>query len=123
MFVNKHFINNSKIKGVTVMILNKDAYWNIMDYIFRNLKFKEDCISPSELINIDTSEDKNVWLGEFIKEHESEKCTREAIFSALHILLSRDLIKVLYVAQKKDFRLIDLTSKGYEEYLKHMQVL
>ena len=105
------------------MILNKDAYWNIMDYIFRNLKFKEECMSPSELINIDTSEEKNVWLGNFIREYESEKCTREAIFSALHILLSRDLVKVLYVAQRKDFRLIDLTSKGYEEYLQHMQVL
>ena len=78
---------------------------------------------PSEIINIDTSEEKNVWLGNFMKEYESEKCTKEAILSALHILLARDLIKVLYVAQKKDYRLIDLTSKGYEEYLKHMQVL
>lgn len=35
----------------------------------------------------------------------------------------RDLIKVLYVAQKKDYRIIDLTSKGYEEYLRHNQVI
>ncbi len=81
-------------------------------------------MNPSELINIDTSsEEKNVWLGDLIKEYESEKCSKEAILSALHILLTRDLVKILYVAQKKDFRLIDLTSKGYEEYLKHMQVL
>ena len=105
------------------MILNKEAYWNIMDYIFKNLKFQEECVNPSEIINIDTTEEKNVWLGDFMKEYESEKCPKEAILSALHILLSRDLIKVLYVAQKKDFRLIDLTSRGYEEYLKHMQVL
>ena len=106
------------------MILNKEAYWNIMDYIFKNLHFIEECMNPSELINIDTSsEEKNVWLGDLIKEYESEKCSKEAILSALHILLTRDLVKILYVAQKKDFRLIDLTSKGYEEYLKHMQVL
>ena len=105
------------------MVINKEAYWNILDYTFKNLKFLEECMIPSEIINIDTSEEKNVWLGNFMKEYESEKCTKEAILRALHILLARDLIKVLYVAQKKDYRLIDLTSKGYEEYLKHMQVL
>ncbi|MCR5708100.1 MAG: hypothetical protein K6G82_07485 [Ruminococcus sp.] len=105
------------------MILNKEAYWGIMDYVFKNLHFIEECMNPSEMINIDTTEEKNVWLGDLIKEYESEKCPREAILSALHILLTRDLVKVLYVAQKKDYRLIDLTSKGYEEYLDHMQVL
>ena len=75
------------------------------------------------MINIDTTEENNVWLGDLIKEYESEKCPKEAILSALHILLTLDLVKVLYVAQKKDYRLIDLTSKGYEEYLDHMQVL
>ena len=105
------------------MILNNEAYWGIMDYVFKNLNFIEECMNPSEIINIDTTEEKNVWLGDLIKEYESEKCPKEAILSALHILLTRDLVKVLYVAQKKDYRLIDLTSKGYEEYLDHMQVL
>ncbi|MDO4864544.1 MAG: hypothetical protein Q4A05_10285 [Ruminococcus sp.] len=105
------------------MILNKEVYWNLMDYVFKNLHFLEECTIPSEMINIDTSDEKSVYLGNFIKEYESEKCPREAILSALHILLARDLVKVLYVAPKKDFRLIDLTSKGYEEYLAHFQVL
>ena len=52
------------------MILNKEAYWNIMDYIFKNLKFQEECMNPSEIINIDTTEEKNVWLGDFMKEYE-----------------------------------------------------
>ena len=33
------------------------------------------------------------------------------------------MIKVLYVAGKKDYRLIDLTSKGYEEYLRMNKIL
>ena len=81
-------------------------------------------MNPSDFINIDTDTEENkVWLGDVIKEYESEKCTKEAILSALHILMLRDLIKVLYVAQKKDYRIIDLTSKGYEEYLRHNQVI
>ena len=106
------------------MILNKDIYYNIMDYIFKHLKFIEECMNPSEMINIDTSsEEANVWLGDLIKEYESEKCTKEAILSALHILIQRDMVKVLYVAGKKDYRLIDLTSKGYEEYLRMNKIL
>lgn len=106
------------------MILNKDCYWNILDYIFRNLHFIEESMNPSDLINIDTSSDeKNVWLSELIKEYESESCTKEAILSALHVLLTRELVKVLYVAQKKDYRLLDLTGKGYDEYLKHKNII
>ncbi len=106
------------------MILNKDCYWNIMDYTFKHLKFIEESMNPSDFINIDTDTEENkVWLGDVIKEYESENCPKEAILSALHILLLRDLIKVLYVAPKKDYRIIDLTSKGYEEYLRHNQVI
>ncbi len=105
------------------MILNREIYWNIMDYTFKHLKFQEECMNPSEMINIDTSEEKNVWLGDLIKEYESETCTKEAILSALHILLQRELIKTRYVASKKDFLLIDLTSKGYEEYLRMQKII
>lgn len=106
------------------MVLSNSVYWKIVEYIIKNLHFLEECSNPSELINIDTSDDNNIWLSSMIKEFiEEEKITKEETLSALHVLLSRDIVKILYVAQKKDFRLIDLTSKGYEEYLHHRRII
>jgi len=107
------------------MILNKECYWNILDYTFKNLHFKEgDHIIPSDVITIETEDEtKNIWLKNIIETYESENCPREAILSAIHILVSRDIIKILYVAQKKDYRIIGLTSKGYDEYLMRYNVV
>ena len=107
------------------MILNKDFYWNILDYTFKNLHFKEgDHIIPSDVITIETEDEtKNIWLKDIFEKLESENCPREAILSAIHILVARDIIKILYVAQKKDYRIIGLTSKGYDEYLMRYNVV
>lgn len=107
------------------MILNKDCYWSILDYTFKNLHFKEgERMIPSDVITIETDDEtKNIWLKDIIEKYESERCPKEAILSAMHILLTRDLIKVLYVAQKKDYRIIDLTAKGYDEYLKKYNII
>ncbi len=106
------------------MILNKDCYWNILDYTFKNLHFIEEYTNPSEMINIETSvEEKCVWLNNLLEKYVSDSCPREAILSALHILLTRDMIKIIYVAQKKDYRIIDLTSKGYDEYLRYQNII
>lgn len=106
------------------MILNTETYWKVLEYIFNNLHFIEEYTNPSEMINVETSVDeKCVWLGSIMKEYESEKCPREAILTIIHMLLMRDLIKVIYAAPKKDYRIIDLTSKGYEELLRHNKVI
>ena len=105
------------------MILNVDIYWKILDYTFEKISFLEDCI-PSEVINIDTTtEDKCVWLNELAEKFKSENCTKESILSCIHIMLMRDIIKVIYSAQRKDYRIIDMTSKGYDEFIKHKGIL
>ena len=48
------------------MILNKECYWNILDYTFRNLHFKEgEHIIPSDVITIETDE-HGVYTPEYI---------------------------------------------------------
>lgn len=105
------------------MILNNEVYWKILDYTFEKLGFLEGCI-PSEMINIDTvTDEKCVWLNDVSEKFVNEKCPKEAILSAIHIMLMRDVIKVIYVAQKKDYRIIDMTGKGYDEYVKYKKII
>lgn len=105
------------------MILNKEAYWNILEYTVERLSFIENPINPSELTAIDTSEEKGVWLGDIMEKYTSSSCSKEAILSAFHILVARDVIRANYFASRKDHRIIDLTAKGYEEYLKKHNVI
>jgi len=106
------------------MILNKDCYWNILDYTFKHLHFVEDPLNPTDQINLDVdNEERCVWLKDIFEKYTTPSCSRETILSAFHILLTRDIIKIIYVAPKKDYRIIDLTSKGYEEYLKKYRVI
>lgn len=105
------------------MILSKEAYWHILEYTVEHLCFIENPLNPSELTAIDTSEEKGVWLGDIMKEFTTVSCSKEAILSAFHILVARDIIRANYFASKKDHRIIDLTAKGYEEYLKKHNVI
>ena len=100
------------------MILNKECYWNILDYTFQNLHFKEGAISPSDVITIETDDEtKNIWLKDVFEKLESDNCPREAILSAIHILVARDIIKILYVAHCKFFPKHHIHAKHIEFFV------
>ena len=106
------------------MILNKEIYWNIMDYIFLNNHFIENPTNPQEVIVLEQPEEgKGVWLKDIISKFENEKCPREAILSVYHTPEMRDIIRANYAAAFKDYRILDLTSKGYDEYLKYKGIV
>lgn len=105
------------------MILNKDAYWNILEYTFNHLTFNVNPRIPSETTALEASDEYGVWLGDIIEKYTNDKCPKEAILTAYHILEVRDLIRTNYFASKKDHRIIDLTAKGYEEYLSKHNII
>ena len=106
------------------MILNKDIYWNIMDYIVQNTHFMVDPINPQDVIALEQPEEgKGVWLKNIFSTFESDKCSKEAILSVYHALVMREIIRANYAPSCKDYRILDLTAKGYEEYLRHKEVI
>ena len=101
------------------MLISKEIYMNVMDYIFHNTRFIENPLNPKDITALEFSEEgKGVWLKLMMAALESEKCPKEGVLTAFHILESREMIRTNYVAQYKDHRIMDFTAKGYEEYLK-----
>ncbi|MBR1823240.1 MAG: hypothetical protein IJ779_03280 [Ruminococcus sp.] len=106
------------------MIINQEIYWNIMDYIFANNHFIENPQNPKDITALEFSEEgKGVWLKNLLEAFESDKCPREAILTVFHILEIREMIRTNYAAAFKDHRIMDLTAKGYEEYMKHKGII
>lgn len=106
------------------MILNKDVYWGILEYTFNRLTFNANPRNPSEMTALDINdEEKGVWLSDIFEKFSTVASSKEAVLSAFHVLVTRDIIRTNYFASRKDHRIIDLTAKGYEEYLKKQGVI
>lgn len=69
------------------MILNKECYWNIMDYTFKHLKFIEDSMNPSDFINIDTDTEETRSGSEMSSRSMNPRNARRRLFSAPFIYL------------------------------------
>lgn len=106
------------------MKVSRESYWNVIDYIFTHSHFIEDSQNPKDMIALDFSEDgKGVWLKDILDTFTNERCTKEELLTIFHILEVREIIRMNYNATKKDHRIMDLTSKGYEEYLVMKDIL
>ncbi len=100
------------------MKISRSSYWNVIEYIFTNSHFIEDSQNPKDITALDFAEEgRGVWLNDILNTYTNERCSREELLTVFHILEIREIIRTNYVATRKDHRIMDLTSKGYEEYL------
>ena len=101
------------------MIINKEIYWNVLDYIFFNIRFIENPVNPKDITALEFSEEgKGVWLNKMIEVLANERCPKEGILTVFHMLEAREMIRTNYSGTYKDHRIMDFTEKGYEEYLR-----
>ncbi|MCQ2459965.1 MAG: hypothetical protein MJ081_06300 [Ruminococcus sp.] len=105
------------------MKVTRKSYWDIVEYILENSHFIENTQNPKDITALDFSEEgKGVWLKNILEKF-SPVYSREEVLTVFHILEVRELIRMNYVAAEKDHRIMDLTAKGYEEYLIEKEII
>ena len=106
------------------MIVDQNIFWNILDYIFQNTHFIENPMNPKDITALEFSEEgKGVWLKSILEKFADSSSSKEAVLTVFHILETTEMIRCNYVAAYKDHRIMDLSAKGYEVYLKHKGIL
>ena len=121
----RSFKNTIRSIGNTLSKLGIHGFsFNILDYIFQNTHFIENPMNPKDITALAFSEEgKGVWLKNILEQFADSSSSKEAVLTVFHILETTEMIRCNYVAAYKDHRIMDLSAKGYEVYLKHKGIL